>query len=66
MSNISAKHLREQISEAYGRHNGFVVLTNIQTSQRCSYEAEMPINRLGFASVIVKLAQGGDSSPGIP
>ena len=63
---LSAKQLREQISEGYDRQNGFIILTNSETPSRCSREAKALITRLGFASVVVRPEQDADRSLDVP
>jgi len=61
---ISAKQLREQISAGYDRRNGFIVITNSETSPRCSREARAVVTKLGFASVVVRPEQEADRQGG--
>lgn len=61
---MSAKQLREQISEGYDRKNGFFVIVTPRTSPKCSEKARSVVTKLGFASVIVRPERDSDRQGG--
>lgn len=63
---MSARQLRETLSDGYDPTAGLQILIDPDTPPRCVREARRVASGLGFHAVLVRLAEAEDRQGGIP